>query len=293
MEMSTMAVHPNPPRPTSQPTGRTHPATTRRRRIIESVAFVAVWVAAGYLLPLGVNGYLLLGIPLTIGFQVVVRRRPVRELFAGGTSRFALDKRSAAAAVVLASVPAYHAVQAWGSGDWSLLAWYSTAVAGAGCAAFALRAGSVPTALRAATLPIAIGAGGMAIVYGTVHLVTGAPLPAIAAVAAVATYTALYFPATFLIEEVAFRGALDAHVHHDGEGRGWQSAVLVSALWGLWHLPVATSLPFPVQAVELVVVHVALGVPLSFAWRRTRNLAAPALAHAVIDAVRNAFMLGL
>ena len=50
---------------------------------------------------------------------------------------------------------------------------------------------------------------------------------------------------------------------------------------------------FPAQLVELVVVHVLLGVPLSFAWRRTRNLAGPALAHAVNDAVRNAFMLGL
>ena len=45
--------------------------------------------------------------------------------------------------------------------------------------------------------------------------------------------------------------------------------------------------------VELVVVHVLLGVPSSFAWRRTRNLAGPALANAVIDAVRNASMLGL
>jgi membrane protease YdiL (CAAX protease family) len=70
----------------------------------------------------------------------------------------------------------------------------------------------------------------------------------------------------------------------------------VSALWGLWHLPVASvafGFPLPVLVAELVVLHVALGVPLSFAWRRTRNLAAPALAHAVTDAVRNATMLGL
>jgi membrane protease YdiL (CAAX protease family) len=103
----------------------------------------------------------------------------------------------------------------------------------------------------------------------------------------------LYFPATFLLEEVAFRGALDAHVHDDGEGRGWQSAALVSALWGLWHLPVSSGLPLPVQVVELVTVHVALGLPLSFAGRRSRNLAGPALAHAVNDAVRSAAMLGL
>jgi membrane protease YdiL (CAAX protease family) len=58
-------------------------------------------------------------------------------------------------------------------------------------------------------------------------------------------------------------------------------------------LPVSKSLPFSLQLGELVVVHVLLGVPLSLAWRRTRNLAGPPLAHAVNDAVRNAFMVGL
>lgn len=125
------------------------------------------------------------------------------------------------------------------------------------------------------------------------HLVTGTPLPAVAALVAVVKYTALYFPATFLLEEVAFRGALDAHLHHDGDSRGWQNAILVSALWGLWHLPVSSGLPLPLRVSQLVAVHVALGVPLSFAWRRGRNLAGPALAHAVNDAVRNAAMLGL
>ena len=108
-----------------------------------------------------------------------------------------------------------------------------------------------------------------------------------------AEYTALYFPATFLLEEVAFRGALDAHLHHEGDSRGWQSAILISVLWGLWHLPVTSGRSLPHLVVQLVVVHVALGVPLSWAWRRNRNLAGPALAHAVNDAVRNAVMLGL
>lgn len=40
-------------------------------------------------------------------------------------------------------------------------------------------------------------------------------------------------------------------------------------------------------------MHIVLGVPLSTAWRRSRNLAGPAFAHAVNDAVRNALMLGM
>jgi membrane protease YdiL (CAAX protease family) len=257
-------------------------------------AFVAVWVAAGYLLPMSSNGYMLLGIPLTICFQLVVRRRPLRELFAADSPRFGLDRRGIVIAVTLALVPGYHAVRALVGDDWATTGWYLAATAGAACAAFALRAASARSVLRAAALPVAVGAGGMVLVYGTLHIVTRAPLPAGAAVTALATYTALYFPATFLMEEVAFRGALDAHVQHAGENRGWWlSAVYVSTLWGVWHLPVSHALPFPLQLTELVVVHIVLGVPLSIAWRRSRNLAAPALAHAVNDAVRNAVMLGL
>jgi membrane protease YdiL (CAAX protease family) len=250
-------------------------------------------MAAGYLLPISSDGYLLLGIPLTVAFQLLVRRRPLHELFASVHGRFAWDGRAIALAAALAVLPALYAFGALRSRDWVGAGWYVAAVVGAFCAAFALRAGTLRGAVRAAALPVAIGASGMALVYSTIHVVTGAPLSAAAVVVAVAKYTALYFPATFLLEEVSFRGAIDAHVHENCGEHGWRSAVFVSALWGLWHLPVSHALPLPLQAVELVVVHVLLGVPLSFAWRRARNLAGPALAHAVNDAVRNGFMLGL
>jgi membrane protease YdiL (CAAX protease family) len=250
-------------------------------------------MAAGFALHLPSNGYLLLGIPLTAAFQFLVRRRPLRELFAVGTARFALTRRGVVVAAVLAVTPALYVARAVSSGDWLTAGWYLAALAGAVAAGFALRAQTLATTLRDAARPIALGAGGFATVYGIVHVATGTPLPAAAALVALVKYTALYFPATFLMEEVAFRGAIDAHVHHDGEGRGWASAMFVSALWGLWHLPVSSGFPLPLMVVELVVVHIGLGVWLSFAWRRTGSLAAPALAHAVNDAVRNATMLGL
>ena len=276
--------------------GTAHPGdldASRGSRLVEVVTFVTVWVTAGYLLRLSANGYLLLGRPADRRVPAPRAARPLRDLFAGNTSRFALSRRGAVTAAVLAVVPGYYAVQALLASDWTLTGWNLAALAGAVAAAFSLRAGSVLATLRAAALPIAVGATGFATVFGVVHVATGRPLPAVAALAAVAKYTALYFPATFLLEEVAFRGALDAHLHHDGESRGWQSAILISALWGLWHLPVPSGLPLPLLVIQLVAVHVALGVPLSFAWRRRRNLTGPALAHAVNDAVRNAAMLGL
>ncbi|UQU67603.1 CPBP family glutamic-type intramembrane protease [Couchioplanes caeruleus] len=266
---------------TTGPRTASAPATSsigrsRRRRSVEAGAFVAVWIAAGYLLTSTSNGYLLLGIPLTVAFQVIVRRRPLRALFAAGTSRFTLDRRGAALALALAVVPGWYAVRSLTGHDWVTTGWYAAATAGAACAAFASRARSVSSTLRTAALPIAVGAGGMTLVYGALHVMTGTPVPVSAALGALPAYIALYFPAAFLLEEVTFRGALDAHVHHDGETRGWQSAVFTSTLWGLWHLPVSHGLPWWLQVIELVVVHVVLGVPLSMAWRRSRNLAAPA-----------------
>jgi hypothetical protein len=263
------------------------------RRVGEGVGFVATWVLLGYLLQGNADLYLLLGIPLTIAFQVLVRRRPVRELWVRDATRFVLDRRGWVLALLLALTPAYFGTQALIEGDWSLTGWYAAAVAGAAAAAFAVRSSTVSAVVRSAALPLAVGVVGNVVVLGGAHLATGTSVDVVAMLGAALKSLALYFPLTFVIEEVAFRGALDAHVHHPGEIRGWSTALLVSALWGLWHLPVSSGLPFPVLVLSLVVWHCLVGVPLSFAWRRSGNLAGPALAHAGLDAVRNALMLGL
>lgn len=265
----------------------------RRRRLFEGVGFVATWVALGFLLPGNSDVYLLVGIPLTIGFQVLVRRRPLRELWVRDGSGFRLDRRGLLLATLLAIVPATFGFLALRAGDWPRMGWHAAAVAGAVAAAYAVRSTSAVAVLRSAALAIAIGVGGNLVVLGGIHVATAAPIELSAVAGTVLKSLALYFPATFLIEEVAFRGALDAHVQHSGDGRGWQTALLVSALWGLWHLPVADGLPLPILFVFLVTWHCAIGVPLSFAWRRTGNLAGPAFAHCAIDAARNALMLGL
>jgi membrane protease YdiL (CAAX protease family) len=99
----------------------------------------------------------------------------------------------------------------------------------------------------------------------------------------------LYFPALFILEEVSFRGALDSHIYRPGGRFGWLSALAVSALWGLWHLPTLEPDQRGVgTAASLVVFHCVVGVPLSLYWRRSGNLAVPSFTHALLDAVRNA-----
>ena len=99
-------------------------------------------------------------------------------------------------------------------------------------------------------------------------------------------------PLSFVVEEVSFRGAFDAHVHHSGESRGFLSALFVSALWGLWHLPVALGqAPLVTLVPQLLAVHCVIGVPLSIYWRRSGNLFVTGSTHALIDAVRNALLI--
>lgn len=69
-------------------------ARSRRRRFVEAFGFVAAWVALGYLLPGSDEAYLLMGVPLTARFQLVVRRRPLRELWVRDATATTMDRRS-------------------------------------------------------------------------------------------------------------------------------------------------------------------------------------------------------
>ena len=106
----------------------------------------------------------------------------------------------------------------------------------------------------------------------------------------------LYLPVVFVLEEVAFRGALDAHVHRPGERRGLATAVFVSVLWGMV-APAARGTPR-----RSAVGDAGEGAGRARRSRRaavvrlaaaTGTLAAPGLAHALIDGVRNGLLAGL
>ena len=108
----------------------------------------------------------------------------------------------------------------------------------------------------------------------------------------------LLIPVMFMMEEVAFRGAIDSHLRHPGESLGVESstvygivsAIVVSILWGLWHYPIS---PLPhVSVIEhvalLLPLQVAVGPLLSLFWSRSGNLMVSGFAHATIDSFRNA-----
>jgi hypothetical protein len=260
----------------------------RALRFAVGTATVALWVAIGWGARLDANAFLLVGVPLTVGFQLLVARRPLHALWVRDATTFRLDRAAAAIAVTLAVVPAIALVRLLGASGFDAVrvGWYLCALVGAVAAGFAFRA--LDRASWRALVACLVVAGGVGIlIMVATWRARGAPAPA--GVARGLWWLLLYLPVTFVLEEVFFRGALDAWVHRPGEGHGVASALAVSVLWALWHLPLVPRVD-PASIVGILVVHVAIGVPLSLWWRRGGNLAGPALAHAAIDAVRNALL---
>lgn len=266
-------------------------ATSVDRRLARAVIATLViggYMAVGFVLGLSADAYLLLGIPITVAFQVLVVRRPLRALWLHDAPALSLTPRSLVAIVVVAIAPATVAIRGAGQGDPVLVGYGLAAIVGAIGAVYALRAMNRHTARATVRASLANGAILVAVMVAF-RLATGGFHGSVgAAVLGAVVSVATYLPVVFVMEEVLFRGLLDPYLHGSTPGRDRASALYGSALWGLWHLPVMSvdlglaTIPY------LVVIHTALGYVLVSAWRRTGNLAAPGIAHAVADALRNA-----
>lgn len=273
------------------PSGGSIPAlavTGRAARAVVATLVVSGYMAMGFLLGMSAETYLLLGIPITVAFQTLVVRRPLRALWLRDAPGVAFTRRSILASAMLAVAPAGIAVRGLLRGDPILAAYGLAAVIGAIGAVYALRAmdrSSVRMAVQASLVSGAIlvavmvafraGTGGF---HGNIGGALGSALVSVAT----------YLPAVFVIEEVFFRGLLDPYLRGSTAGPERASALYGSALWGIWHLPVVSIGLGPLTIPYLVTVHTVLGYVLVNSWRRTGNLAVPGIAHAFADALRNA-----
>ncbi len=272
------------------------------RRWVEVLAFVGVWMAAGLLLDMSAQAYLLFGIPLTAGFQLFVRKRPIKDLWVRGGPGLSLRTISLKLAILLAIAPfvylVYNVVTGQGL-DYILFS--VAAIVGAGAAAYALGQFRRETWRYLGLCLATAGLLGVLLMIDATWHEASTALPTAGRLGPAALvwieWLLLYIPVVFMMEEVAFRGAIDSHVRHPGESRGVRStvygiasAIVVSVLWGLWHIPVVPHTSV-IEVVSILPLEVAMGPFLSLFWRRSGNLMVPGFAYALSDSVRNAFGL--
>lgn len=260
----------------------------RVARALVATLVIGGYMALGSAFGLGAEEYLLLGIPVTVGFQVFIVRRPLRSLWLRAAPPLRFTARSIVAIVVLAIAPAIVAIGGIRQGDLALVGWGLAAMFGAVGAVYTLRAmdrEAVRTTIRTTLIAGAV-LGGVMVAF---RLATGGFDGNVASAITTALISlATYLPVVFVMEEVLFRGLLEPYLHGSTPGPDRATALYGSALWGIWHLPVAFVTLGALTIPYLVVIHTVLGYVLVTSWRRTGNLAAPGIAHAVIDALRNA-----
>ena len=285
--MSEAAISEKPP------VIQTHTSSNQPLRYLQATAFVGIWMTMGWVYHLDGNSYLLIGVPLVVAFQVFIRKKPLVALWVRDATRFRLNHWGIILAFAFTVLPINDLVDLFKSSSGSLnmpvILWKICCVVGAFGVGFSLGHFTRQTWKSLLFCMATAGVIGCGIMIGPALLnkhsidLTGHK------VLNGLRWFALYFPVCFVIEEVAFRGAIDSHVHQPGDKLPWLSALYISAIWGLWHLPIAgvKEIPVIVVAMLLMSVHMATGVFLSFGWRRSGNLAVTSAVHALIDAVRN------
>jgi membrane protease YdiL (CAAX protease family) len=94
-------------------------------------------------------------------------------------------------------------------------------------------------------------------------------------------------PSTFICDEVVFRGLLDSYVAplSGSRSQAWISAIFISVLWAFWHT-------WHAWVLWDFALTFALGIPLSFCWRKSGTLLLPGTAHALIDTFRDTVLYG-
>ncbi len=260
------------------------------RRYLEAALFVGLYMTIGWYFHLDANLYLILGIPLTIVFQLFIRRQPIVTLWVKDAAKFELNSRGLIIAFLLAIGAIGLFFKLFSQVPLGQNLWFGVCILGAIPAAFCIRLTNKEKLKDGFYCLTTAGAIGCAIMVVN-GLANHIPMtPSLSMIPKFLGNLLALFNVCFVMEEVTFRGVLDSHIYRAGESCSWLSAIFISVLWGLWHFPLTgtqgTTAPLQTAGL-LILIHTVIGVPLSLFWRRSGNLAVTSFSHAFIDAFRN------
>ncbi len=274
----------------------------KSRRYLETAAFIFGWMFLGVLLHLGFIylqstnyllqawGYLWIGIPLTLYFQLVVRKESLTSIWVRKESKFRLDIFGIVIALCLITVPAQILIKNLTSGDWGEAVMMVISILGCFAAAFAIRGFSRSNLKDLGfCLLLSVVLGGLNLYSGITQKIID---PSFSTFIQFLRFFVINFSSLFIIEENIFRGMLDSHLYKEGESGYWLSAFYVSILWGCWHLPLLVFQGLQgsnlfMAGLQILGLTLVTGLLFSILWRRTGNLIIPGIPHAITDAVGN------
>lgn len=210
-------------------------------KYIQITLFVAIYIALGFLLKLTPNEYLLLGIPLGLLFQLLVRKKTIHQAWVRTDEPFRLTKNAWIYAALLSIYPSIKLIKMLTKSPFSLssLLYNVCVLVGAVGCGYAISKLTKKTAKQ--TLYCLVTAGLMGSVMMVVIALLKAALHSSPIhfnsekfLLSMLTYT----PIVFVLEEVVFRGILDEHISAQDQKINYGSILYLSMLWGWWHLPV-------------------------------------------------------
>ena len=95
--------------------------TTPTIRYAIVALFVAIYIALGYIFNLNANEYLLLGIPLTILFQLIIVKQPIYKLWVRDEEKFKLSPTALLIAIGFMILPVYKIIHSFEEGTFSFI----------------------------------------------------------------------------------------------------------------------------------------------------------------------------
>lgn len=283
--MSIYESYPEKSRDTSKPIG----SNSRLFRFLVVTLLVALYIITGIYLHLNKAEYQILGVPLLIFFQTIIHRQPLRTLWVRSGKPIVYNVRFFAIWFAFSLYPVYEIATYLEQSNPSNAALWGITIIGAFGFSYALNNMRFENYRQLALCILTvILLGGIPTILQFIGHHSAANF-SLSTILEAAGTTILFLPAGFMVEEVFFRGALDTYIHRGEKGTGWISAIYVSALWGLWHLPGQIILPGHLIStiLALVISQILIGVPLSYWWRKSGNLTVNDTAHALLDTIRN------
>jgi hypothetical protein len=194
-------------------------------RCIQAVVFVGIWMVIGWLFHLDGDSYLVVGVPLVVVFQLLVRKKPLVTLWIRDAERFRLSVWGIGLGLGLAILPTVRLIQTFRLASWSShmpeILWYVCCIVGAFGAAFGFCRFTKQTWKELGFCMLTagvIGSGTMLLGTFTRWAVWHKPivLNGAMAITGIGSFL-LYVPVCFVLEEVVFRGAIDSHVFQPGD----------------------------------------------------------------------------